>query len=154
MKRLRGDLINLALDGHFDVIVHGCNCFHTMGAGLARQIKLAFPEAWSADCATPHGKRSKLGTCSHAKCHRPQGTVTVVNAYTQYRTGRGKQTSYSALRRCMRWVTEHCSGCSIGMPKIGAGLGGGDWHIIREIIHEELGDEDVTIVEYRHEKGR
>lgn len=27
MKIIKGDLIKLALDGKFDVIIHGCNCF-------------------------------------------------------------------------------------------------------------------------------
>lgn len=33
MKYIIGDLLKLADDGQFDVIVHGCNCFNTMGAG-------------------------------------------------------------------------------------------------------------------------
>jgi len=33
----------------------------------------------------------------------------------------------------------------VGLPKIGAGLGGGDWSIISKIIEEELGEFDVTI---------
>lgn len=37
-----GDLIKLALSGKFDVIVHGCNCFCTMGAGIAPQMAEAF----------------------------------------------------------------------------------------------------------------
>jgi len=33
MKTIQGNLIHLAQDGEFDLIVHGCNCFCTMGAG-------------------------------------------------------------------------------------------------------------------------
>ena len=33
-----GDLIKLAKQGRFDVIVHGCNCFCQMGAGIAPQM--------------------------------------------------------------------------------------------------------------------
>lgn len=32
---------------------------------------------------------------------------------------------------------------------IGAGLAGGDWNIISQIIDDELGDEDITIVKYK-----
>jgi O-acetyl-ADP-ribose deacetylase (regulator of RNase III) len=35
-----------------------------------------------------------------------------------------------------------------GMPKIGAGLAGGDWELIESIIDEELSGESVTIVNY------
>ena len=44
-KLLNGDLLDLAERGEFDVIVQGCNCFNTFGAGLARQIKERFPDA-------------------------------------------------------------------------------------------------------------
>lgn len=33
MKYILGDLIQLADHGHFDIIVHGCNAFCTMGGG-------------------------------------------------------------------------------------------------------------------------
>ncbi len=32
---INGDLIDLAKNGNFDVIIHGCNCFRTMGVGIA-----------------------------------------------------------------------------------------------------------------------
>jgi O-acetyl-ADP-ribose deacetylase (regulator of RNase III) len=38
IKYVDGDLIKLALKGEFDVIVHGCNCFCQMGAGIAPQM--------------------------------------------------------------------------------------------------------------------
>ena len=38
MKEVAGDLIQLAYDGKFDVIVHGCNCECMMGGGIAKQI--------------------------------------------------------------------------------------------------------------------
>ena len=66
MQVIRGDLIALAQDGHFDVIVHGCNCQCTMGAGIAKAIKEAFPEALEADKGTTKGDRNKLGTLSTA----------------------------------------------------------------------------------------
>ena len=46
----------------------------------------------------------------------------------------------------MKWIAENHKDKKIGMPKIGAGLGGGDWNIIKEIIEEELNGIDVTIV--------
>lgn len=42
MKVVRGDLLQLALDGAFDVIVHGANCQCVMGAGIARTIRELF----------------------------------------------------------------------------------------------------------------
>ena len=39
-------------------------------------------------------------------------------------------------------------GKHIGLPKIGAGLAGGDWERIKGIIQKELKDCEVTIVIY------
>jgi O-acetyl-ADP-ribose deacetylase (regulator of RNase III) len=67
MNRIKGDLIELAIDGEFDLIIHGCNCFCTMGAGIAKTIKQKFPEAYKADLETEKGDKSKLGEISWAK---------------------------------------------------------------------------------------
>ena len=61
MNVVTGDLLRLALDGRFDVIVHGCNCQCAMGKGIALSIKQQFPEAYDADLHTQKGDRAKLG---------------------------------------------------------------------------------------------
>lgn len=145
MKTVKGDLIKLAQEGKFDVIVHGCNCFCTMGAGIARQVASNFPDAYKADKETAIGDRSKLGTISISTEHG----VGVVNAYTQFDFGgRGPNVDYDAVRSCFRQIKKMFSGCRIGYPDIGAGLAGGNWSVISEIIDEELAGEDHTLVEY------
>jgi hypothetical protein len=52
VKVVRGDLVKLAFDGRFDVIIHDCNCQCVMGARIAKAIKQAFTEAYKADQAT------------------------------------------------------------------------------------------------------
>jgi O-acetyl-ADP-ribose deacetylase (regulator of RNase III) len=149
MKTITGDLIQLALDGEFDVIVHGCNCQCMMGAGIAKQIAEAFPEAVEADALTEKGSKTKLGYISYADHYVGRRRFFIVNAYTQWRYGRGVQVDYDAIRLAMREVKKHFSGGRIGYPKIGAGLGGGDWDRIAAIIDEELEDEDHTLVVYK-----
>lgn len=41
-NEIKGDLIELAKQGKFDVIAHGANCFCTMGSGIAPQMAKAF----------------------------------------------------------------------------------------------------------------
>ena len=41
-QEISGDLIKLALEGKFDVIAHGCNCFCTMKSGIAPQMAKNF----------------------------------------------------------------------------------------------------------------
>ena len=45
---------------------------------------------------------------------------------------------YEALRSCLNAVAAHTDS-PVVMPKIGAGLGGGDWTVIEKIIDETLG---------------
>lgn len=143
MKTREGNLITLAQNGEFDVIVHGCNCFCTMGAGIAKAIKSAYPEAYRADKATPRGDRSKLGTISFVTIK----SLTIVNAYTQY-DWRGKKplANYKAIKSVFKKIKQKFPGKRIGYPLIGAGLAGGDWNTISNIIDEELNGEDHTAV--------
>lgn len=150
MKTVSGDLIQLAMGGEFDVIVHGCNCFCTMGAGIAKGIKAAFPAAFDADLATSRGDRAKLGSCTFAEVDLNGTLLVVVNAYTQFDyRGSGPKVDYDAVRSCFRWIRPQHSGKRIGLPMIGAGLAGGDWERIAGIVGEEMTGEDVTVVEYR-----
>jgi O-acetyl-ADP-ribose deacetylase (regulator of RNase III) len=151
MKTVKGDLLKLAKAGSFDIIVHGCKCFCTMGAGIAKEIAMNFPEAYQVDRKTVKGDRAKLGTCSVAKVQTASSNFTVINAYTQYDyRGSGDKIDYGAVRSCMRWISDNYGYARIGLPKIGAGLGGGDWSKILAIIKEELGNRDVTVVEYEN----
>jgi O-acetyl-ADP-ribose deacetylase (regulator of RNase III) len=145
IKTVKGDLVELAKQGDFDLIAHGCNCFCTMGAGIAKQIKREFPQAYAEDMKTVRGHKGKLGTCSY---YEIDGLV-VVNAYTQYDfKGRGVKVDYRAVCKCMNWIAENFRDRKIGLPKIGAGLAGGDWGKILKIIEDKLKDCDVTIVEF------
>jgi O-acetyl-ADP-ribose deacetylase (regulator of RNase III) len=149
MRILKGDLLTLANEGRFDVIVHGANCQCVMGAGIAKAIREVFPEAYQADLETPKAARAKLGTISFAEVQRGGRTLWVVNAYTQFHyRGAGVRVDYDAVRSAMRLVKQRFGGRRIGYPKIGAGLARGDWTLIARIIDEELADEDHTVVEY------
>ncbi len=149
MKTIKGDLLKLAQGGEFDVIIHGCNCQCQMGKGIALSIKKLFPEAYEADCATEKGSREKLGTFSHALIEREEYSFVIVNAYTQFHwRGKGVKADYDAIRSAMNSIADKFSGKRIGYPLIGAGLAGGDWEIISDIISEELNGQNHTLVQF------
>jgi O-acetyl-ADP-ribose deacetylase (regulator of RNase III) len=149
MRAVRGDLLQLALDGAFEVIVHGCNCQCVMGKGIALAIRQRFPEAYAADLATAKGSREKLGSFSAARVEREGRSLVIVNAYTQFDwRGKGAKADYEAIRKAMRAVASEFGNCRIGYPKIGAGLAGGDWAVIGPIIDEELAGLDHMLVEF------
>lgn len=146
IRYIDGDLIRDS--SQFEVIAHCCNCFNTMGSGIAPQIKAKFPEAYSVDCATIKGDKAKLGTITHTINTNP----VVVNIYGQYGYN-GRQhgeidVDYNAIRSGFKLIKEKFSGKLIGIPKLGSGLAGGSWDIIEQIIEEEMMGEYVTVVNY------
>jgi O-acetyl-ADP-ribose deacetylase (regulator of RNase III) len=144
MKEVIGNLFENP--EQFDVIVHGCNCFSTMGAGVAKTVKALYPQAYLVDKNSEMTPIQKLG-----KITDTSGLTTpiIVNAYTQYQWKGKNNFDYDAIKACMKRVRGKFSGKKIGMPMIGAGLAGGDWIVIRQIIITELKDEDVTVVKLK-----
>lgn len=61
MNVVHGDLLSLMEDGTFDVMIHGCNCFNTMGGGIAGQISKRWPMVSAVDILTESGDINKLG---------------------------------------------------------------------------------------------
>lgn len=149
MQTEQGDLVQKAKAGEFDVIVHGCNCFCQMGAGIAKTIKQVFPAAYQADLTTVSGDHSKLGSYSVAHIDVPGRVLTIVNGYTQYQwRGGGLKADYAAIRQVFRSVKQAYTGLRIGYPALGAGLAGGDWTLIAAIIDEELAGEEHVFVQW------
>jgi O-acetyl-ADP-ribose deacetylase (regulator of RNase III) len=147
MKIIYGDLLALASEGRFDVIVHGCNCQCQMGAGIAKAIRERFPAAYAADLATAKGDRAKLGTYSQATIETMGSRFVLVNAYTQFHwRGPGVKADYDAIERVMRAIARDFAGLRIGYPKIGAGLAGGDWTIIAPRLDAALEGRDHALV--------
>ncbi|MFD1871573.1 macro domain-containing protein [Hymenobacter bucti] len=149
MRIEKGDLIQKARAGEFEVLVHGCNCLCTMGAGIAKTIKQVFPAAYEADVATIAGDVAKLGTYSQALVEVKGKPLVIINAYTQYNwRGPGRLVDYDAIQQVFRRLKQEYSGKRIGYPAIGAGLAKGDWTVIAAIIEEELAGEDHIFVEW------
>jgi O-acetyl-ADP-ribose deacetylase (regulator of RNase III) len=164
MKYIIGNLIDLALDGQFDMIAHGCNCFKNFGAGIALEIKHRIPKAYNIDL---NFHNPSLGDYSHTILQIAVKTdigfkgryLRVVNCYTQFSYGRPysennktiypfdtAEARYDAIRNCFKGINEQFKGLSIGLPLIGCGLAGLEWKTVEKIIQEELNLLDVTIV--------
>lgn len=157
---IKGDLIELAKIGKFDVVAHGVNCFCTMGAGIAPKMAAAFGcDTFPMEVSNLRGDINKLGTLDYrtVRITKSWGTnlpLTVVNAYTQYNYGKNhidgddSPIDYEALTLCLRKLNKTFSGKWIGLPQIGCGLAGGDWKIVKEIIQKELRACHVIVVIY------
>lgn len=149
LRVIKGDLLR----SDCNVIIHQANCFATMGAGIAKQIKSRYPKAYDADkmYSVPVGSRERLGGYSLATV----GDKVIVNMYSQYHYGRGKQTDYGAMKKALTNILidvthRGMSDIKIGMPYgIGCGLAGGDWKIVENIIREVSREKNWNIYLYK-----
>lgn len=149
----QGCIIEAFKSGYIEAIGHQCNCMNTMGSGVAKAIKDAYPEAYEADCQTTKGDVSKLGSLTFVivpvNRHAPG---MIFNLYGQYDYGRepGKvytdiEALHSALQQ-MRLFVDAAGITSVGFPKLGAGLGGANWADVEMLIELHFGDLDNVTV--------
>lgn len=117
-----------------------------MGAGLAYQIRQAYPKVYTEykRLCDIYGK-SLLGTVQYLTVDSEIfGAKIVVNLFAQVGLGRDRQhTDYEALRQCfrdLRHVIEN-KGLTVAIPYgIGCGLGGVNWNTVISIVEQEMKD--------------
>ena len=152
-----GDL----LKSDCNAIAHQANCFGKMGAGIARQIRLRYPEAYEADLnfRLPVGSRERLG--HYSWCWVDGGSRLVANLYGQYGYGPGRHTDYDAFETALSRLVETLIliqpqlnvKYKLGLPfGIGAGLAGGNWTQIFSIIRRVSGLHSFPIYLYKLKK--
>jgi O-acetyl-ADP-ribose deacetylase (regulator of RNase III) len=137
------------------IIVHGCNAQGVMGAGVALQIKNKWPKSFN-DYANfidgvfnnvSAGRQLLTPSQSAEFRQNVMGRVvdTVISeklvissAITQFDYGNSgsKHTNYRAVYEAFEHILELAKETRLPVhyPLIGAGLGGGNWAIISEII--------------------
>ena len=133
MKYVDGNLLDMAEQGKFDIIVHGCSCQNRMESGIAKQIRDRYPKAYMVDQLTQKGDSGKLGCFTQAHVNGvtfsppmetfgfPIGSIdryntdivktrysfTVLNAYTQEGYGYDEDevyVDYEAVSRVFKQV--------------------------------------------------
>jgi O-acetyl-ADP-ribose deacetylase (regulator of RNase III) len=116
-------------------IAHGCNAQGVMGSGVAKAIRTAWPIAYSTylEYYKTHGLRVGDVIWADVDCKY------IANCITQKKYGYdgSKFVDYDAIRVCMKKVNLELT-TDLALPRIGAGLGGGDWNIISSIIEDEI----------------
>jgi O-acetyl-ADP-ribose deacetylase (regulator of RNase III) len=135
------------------VIVHVCNDAGGWGRGFVVAIsrRWSLPEAeyrrWHRE---PQQIPFELGQVQFVEVDsglwvanmigqhdvRPSGGVPPVR-YEAIRTGLGRVREFAVQRQA-----------SIHMPRIGAGLAGGSWETIQEIIEQELSELSVLVYDF------
>lgn len=162
LQFIKGNLINLAEAGLFDVICHGCNCQNVMGSGLAKELRERYPIVFAADTKATEQWQipiAKLGNFSYAYTGTVSNPFIVINAYTQLHylprnVDHFEYESFSLILRKLISLAE-TPDTNFGFPYIGMGLAGGRSDRIIPIIQKFANEVDfldngssVTLVEF------
>lgn len=133
------------LDVQSGIIVHGANARGVMGSGVALAVKNKYPGAY--DIYKKYEQvigELTLGTVSWYPVNQQ---LVICNAITQQFYGYdGKRyVNYWALGKVFTeiFVAAKEMNAIVHFPKIGAGLGGGDWNIIEQILNDVPLSENV-----------
>jgi O-acetyl-ADP-ribose deacetylase (regulator of RNase III) len=163
------------------VLIQVCNNVGGYGAGFSGALAKRFPKVEeeyrkmptyrTQNDLEPHMSLKRLGTIGLVP--NPSGTnttdnLTVINMIAQdgYKSPTNPQPlSYISLVRCLRRVQGYCdelaehysafpghSEVIVQCPRIGAGLGGGDWKIIEHDLITYLVDPGYDVFVYDLEK--
>lgn len=124
-------------------LAHGCNCAGAMGRGIAVDFQARFPAMYAE-----YARRCADGTFGLGDVFEwsEQG-VTVFNLGTQ-RTWRTK-AELGAIETSLREMVRRAGASGIGrigMPRIGAGLGGLRWEDVRAVIETVAAGTTVELV--------
>lgn len=132
-------------------IAHGVNCRGVMGSGVAKALRATYKtlfEEYHKLCTRQTDEKWQpdlLGGVQFVDVVK--NNKVIINCFTQidYGTSR-RQVDYDAVISCMKEINSAAKkkldgyfrdDTRVAFPKIGAGLGGGDWKIISEIIEKE-----------------
>lgn len=140
------------------IIAHCCNNIGGWGAGFVIPLAEKYPQAeqmyreWYKAGTKKidyiddlwRSVKFELGETQFVKTHA--GYVANIIGQDGIATcGSVPPIRYEALRAGLHTVAQEAlyNGCEVQMPMIGAGLAGGNWEIIEQIIEEELVQQGV-----------
>ena len=137
---VKGDLFNTP---GIHAYAHGCNCAGAMDAG----VSVAFKKRW------PRMFEDYAARCADGRFHLGDVTVWTEDLVTVYSVAIQehwkKKAQLAALSRGLRRVVslaEHAGVERVGLPRIGAGLGGLDWTRVKSVLEAVGAETKVTLV--------
>jgi len=142
VEEIQGNL----LDTTVSAIAHGVNCQNTMGSGVAKALFTKWPEIKSKyhDFCNMNGPSHRLSQVQAVNTD----DKTILNCFTQewYGYDGRKYVSYDAIYECFNFISQFYD--EVAIPKIGCGLAGGDWNVVKEIINSATGSDCKVYVYY------
>ena len=124
-----------------ELLCHGVNCKGIMGAGIAAQMKLRYPEMYKIyrqRCfASPRPEPGEIQICADKHSKKFIG-----NLFTQKELGACARVEY--VEQCIDELIKaneggDCPGLyleSVAFPRIGCGIGGLEWEEVKPVLHK------------------
>ena len=141
IKYIKGDLFK----AEQDILAHGCNCVGGFGSGVSGVMAKLHPKAKEKYLEKFNTEGWKLGDIQLVESN---GKI-IANCATQqkYFPRNIVNADYPAIEICMLKLYKLCkhTNKTLAIPKIGAGLAGGDWNKIEAILKEVFEDIDVNV---------
>jgi O-acetyl-ADP-ribose deacetylase (regulator of RNase III) len=136
---LTGDLFEAGLPA----VGHGCNCTGAMGAGIAVAFKKRYPAMYQEYRQRCADGRFRLGDIFVWEAP----DLVIYNLATQPRPG--PSATLDAIDASIRAALADAKGrglSRLGIPRIGAGLGGLEWSDVAEVLTRAADESPVDLV--------
>lgn len=136
----KGDLFSTP---ELHAYAHGCNCAGTMDAG----VSVAFKKRW------PRMAEEFRALCADQRFHLGDVFVWIDGETTVYSLGLQQnwkaRAKLAALSKALRRMVELAAAAGIsriGMPRLGAGLGGLDWPRVKSVLEQVGAETSIELV--------
>lgn len=143
----------------WNIIAHICNNRGSWGKGFVVPLGQRYPNAMKKYLEESQQGKAVLGTCSSVVCENTgKYKLGVVNMVAQdgfelrfTADGTKPPVDYESVDKCLETlcgiaITMH--GAEIHMPRIGCGLGGGEWSVIEKLIKQRLSRFCIRVIVY------
>jgi O-acetyl-ADP-ribose deacetylase (regulator of RNase III) len=146
IRYINGDITKTEIKN----IAHGVNCQNAMGSGVARalysrfpNIKKAYHDFFNSNNNFPETKFDPLGRVLEVNTDGRR----IFHLFTQnhYGSDGRKYVMYDAVVQCFDALNKQLKGQQLAIPKIGCGLAGGSWDVVKEIIKAYAPDIDIYV---------
>jgi O-acetyl-ADP-ribose deacetylase (regulator of RNase III) len=127
---------------------HGCNCAGAMGKGIAVEFRRRWPGMFEE-----YKRRCEDGSFSLGEVfmwEAPERVVFNLGTQETWRT-RAELWAIEAAVTKMLALAEEADIDSVGLPRLGAGLGGLSWPQVAAVIEPVAAQSPVSVVVYRFE---
>jgi O-acetyl-ADP-ribose deacetylase (regulator of RNase III) len=153
---LKGDATRPQAPGN-KILAHVCNDLGLWGKGFVLAVSRRWEKPKEEFQRWYQGRASNDFGLGAVQVVQVEPDLWVANMIAQRGTRtRGTRIQYDNLKRCLARVREKARelSASVHMPRIGAGLAGGDWTEIEPIIQAELCAAGVAVFVYDFEEKK